>query len=65
MVYIPMSRDFIKLHQFVTLMAYVIFVKNVPFFITISRSIKLVAVEHAPTHTAEQFIKSLKSFTKL
>ena len=47
-------KDFLKLHHFVTLMEYVMFLNGAPFLITMSRGIKFVTVKHIPIHTAKQ-----------
>jgi hypothetical protein len=40
--YVKISRDFIKMHKYVTLVADVLFVNGLPFLITSSRGISLI-----------------------
>ena len=58
MDYVALSKDFLKSHHFVTIVADVMFVNGAPFLIIMSRGIKFVTIEHAPTNTAKQFSKS-------
>ena len=58
MDYIAVTRDFMKLHNFVTIIAYVMFVKNMPFLSPMRCSIKLVIIGYVPTHTDKRLITS-------
>ena len=60
MDYAVLSKDFIKLHKFVTLMEYVMFVNSKLLLIKMSRGIKFVMVKQIPTRTAKQLSKYLK-----
>ena len=44
MYYVAAPKDFLKLHNFLTLVSYAIFVNSTPFLITMSRGIKFVTV---------------------
>ena len=65
MDFVAVPKDFLKLHKFVTLVAYVIFVNGAPFLITMPCGIKYVTVKHIQTHTAKQLSKYLKQFMKI
>jgi hypothetical protein len=53
MDYVAVSREFMKLHKYVTLVADVMFVNGVTFLVTMSRGIKFVTAEHVPTRMAK------------
>ena len=55
--YVAVSKDFIKLHKFVTLVADVVFVNGAPFLIIMASGIQFLTVEHIPTCTAKQLSK--------
>ena len=63
--YIAVPKYFLKLHKFVTLVAYVMFVNGASFLITMSRGISFVTVEHIPTCKANQLSKYLKLVMKI
>ena len=63
--YGAIPRDFLALHRFVSLVAYVTIVNNVPFLITMSSSIKFVTVEYLSYRTAKELSKNLKRVIKL
>ena len=65
MVYIPIPRDFYVLHNFLTLRAYVMFVNCLPFFIMLSRKIKMFTAEYIPTQTSAQLSSILNKIVKL
>ena len=44
MYYVAVPREFLKLNKFVTLVADLIFVNNIPLLITMSRGIKFVII---------------------
>ena len=48
------SRDFYRLHKFVTLAYYVMFINSITFLVNLSRNIGLVNVEHVHTRTLVQ-----------
>ena len=58
MDYISVSRDCLKLHKFVTILADMMFVNNRPFLNTMPCSINVVTDEHGSTCTYEQLSKS-------
>ena len=60
MDYIDVPRDFLKLHNFVTLMADIMFVNGAPFLIAVSCGIKFVMVKHITTHTDKKLSKYFK-----
>ena len=60
MDYVASPNNFIKLHNFVTLVVDVMFVNSASFLITVPRGINFVTVEHMPTRMDKQLIKSLK-----
>ena len=62
MYYIDISRKFLKLHNFVTLVPDVIFLNNLPLLITMARGINFVTVERVPTRTDNQLSKYLIMF---
>ena len=47
------------LNKYVNIVADVMFVKNIPFFITMSCGIKFVTVEYIPSRTVKQLRKEL------
>ena len=53
------------LHKYVTLVAYVMIVKNIPFLITMSRGIKFVAVKRIPSIMDNQLRKKLNMIMDL
>ena len=63
--YVSVPQYFLKLHKFITLMAYVMSVNCSPLLITMSRGIKFVTAKHITTFTYNQLIKSLKMVTKI
>ena len=63
--YTQIPRDFYRLHKFVTLLADVMFVNGIPFFITRSRDIKLITTEYIPSRTAKQLSSSLTKIVKV
>ena len=62
MYYVAVPRDFLKLHNFVTLVPDVIFLNNLPLLITMARGINFVTVERVPTRTDNQLSKYLIMF---
>ena len=65
MDYIDVPKYFLKLHQFLTIMEDVIFVKRSPLLITMSCCIKFETVKHIPTRTSNKSSKSLKWVMKI
>ena len=63
--YVAIPRDFLTLHTYVTLIANVMFVNNIPFFVTLSRGIKFVTAKHVKSMTAKQLAKSIKRVMQL
>ena len=55
----------LALYWFLSLVADVMFVNNIPFFITMSCGIKFVTVEYLRTRTAKELSKNLKRVMKL
>ena len=60
MDYVAVPKDFITLHNFVSLVAAVMFVNGAPFLITMIPGIKFVTVKHIPTRTDKRLSKSLR-----
>ena len=50
--YMSIPRDFMELHKYVSLVADVMFVNGLPFFMTKSRGISLVSIKYCVTRTA-------------
>ena len=65
MDYIDVPKDFLKLQNFVTLVADVMFVNGAPLLIIVACGIKFVTVKHIPTRTAKKLVKSLKLVMKI
>ena len=63
--YVAIPRDFLALHRFVSLVADVMFVNNIPFLITIYRGIKFVTVEYLRSLTDKELSKKLRRVMKL
>ena len=63
--YVSLPREFFLLHNFVTLLAYVMFVNGAPLLINISWSINIVLIEHLHTRMSRQLSKSFKSVMKI
>ena len=57
--YVNIPRELYEQLKEVTLCADVMFVNGLPFFVTLSRHIKLVTIEFLPSRTAKQLCKSL------
>ena len=57
--YLSIPRDLYERIKNVTLTADVMFVNGLPFFVTMSRDIKMVSVEFLPSRTAEQLRSSI------
>ena len=49
---IDVTKDFLKLHKFSTIVANLMFVNGTPLWITMSHGLKFVTFEHIPTFTA-------------
>ena len=60
MDYVAVPKDFITLHNFVSLVAAVMFVNGAPFLITMIPGIKFVTFKHIPTRTDKRLSKSLR-----
>ena len=60
MDYVAIPKDFGVFHKYLTLVVDVMYVKNIYFLITMSCGIKIVTVEHIPSHTAKQLSKNIK-----
>ena len=63
--YVAIPMDFSALHRFVSLVADVMFVKNIYFLMTMSCGIKFVAVEYLSSRTAKELSKKIKRVMKL
>ena len=63
--YVAVPKGFLKLHKFVTVLAYVMFLNVAPLLITIKHGINYVTAKHIPTHMAKQLSKSLKRLMKI
>ena len=63
--YLSIPDDYRRLHHFVTLMADIMFINEVPFLITQSRKIRLYTIGHVPTRTAKQLGSSVKKIVNL
>ena len=63
--YVAIPRDFPNMHNYVTIVADAMSVKNTPFLVTMSRGIKLITVEHIPTCTSKNPSKILKRMMHL
>ena len=63
--YIPIPRYLYLLHKFVTLTEDVMFVNGLPFFITLSRKIKMFTAEYIPTRTDAHLSSSLKKIVQI
>ena len=57
--YVQIPKEFMTTHEFVTLMADVIFVNNLAFMITFRRGIGLLTMEFTPMHMAKQLAHKL------
>ena len=56
---LEIPRDFYRLNKFVTLTADVMFVSGIPFLVTFSRKIRIIAAKYVPSRTAQQLDNSL------
>ena len=63
--YVSIPRAFYERIKNVTLAADVMFVNGLPFFVTLSRDIKLVSVEFLPSRTADQLCSSLRKVIRI
>jgi hypothetical protein len=50
--YLKIPHDLIEMHKYVTLVADVLFVNGLPFFVTFPRGISLITIEFLPLRTA-------------
>ena len=51
---LEIPQDFYRLNKFVTLTADVMFVSSIPFLVTFSRKIRIIAAKYIPSSTAQQ-----------
>jgi hypothetical protein len=58
--YMGIPRDLVDMHKYVTLVADVMFVNNLPFLVTSSRGISLVTIEYLPSRTAKRLALTLE-----
>ena len=63
--YVQIPRDFVELHNYVTLVADVMFVNGLPFLVTSSRGISLVTIEYLPSRTAKRLALTLERVIKV
>ena len=63
--YVKISKEFLRMHEYITLMADVMFVNNIGFVVTFGRGIGLLTFEFTPTHTANQLARNLNKVIQL
>ena len=63
--WVQIPKEFVKMNEFVTLMADVVFVNNLAFVITFGRVIRLFTVEFTSTQTAKQLTHNLIKIIQL
>jgi hypothetical protein len=63
--YARISKDFIQLHKYMTLVADVMFVNGLPFLVTSSWGISLVTIEHLPSRTAKHLVHTLEQVFRI
>ena len=63
--YIKISKEFYRLHTFVTLIADVTFMNGIPFLVNFSRNIIWITCKYVSTCTAGKLAKSLMKILKL
>ena len=56
--YVDIPKDFLALHKYMTLVADVMLVNNIPFLITVYCGLKFVTVKHILRRTAKHLRKS-------
>jgi hypothetical protein len=57
---VKVPKELLKLHKDVFLTTDIFFVKNIPFFLTLSRKICFTAVNHLADRTVPQMFKAFK-----
>jgi len=57
---VEIPRDFMNLYKNITLTADVFFVNGIPFFLTLSRQVRFLTVQHVPHRSAGELANSLK-----
>ena len=63
--YVKIPRDLVNMHTYVTLVADVMFVNDLPFLVTSSRGICLVTIEYLPSRTAKRLALTLERVIKV
>ena len=63
--YVSIPAKIVELNKHVVLVADVMFVNGLPFFITLSRKIQFVTIQYVPRRTAGELANALKSTIKL
>ena len=58
--FVSIPQQLIDLHKYVTLVADVMFVNGLPFFVTLSRRIRFVTVQFVPKRSAGELSNVLK-----
>jgi hypothetical protein len=63
--HVKISRAILEQHQWIPLAAGVMFFNGLPFLVSISRGINLVAAEHTPSRTAKQLAADIRHIMDL
>ena len=63
--YVSIPAQIVELNKHITLVADVMFVNGLPFFITLSRKIRFLTVQYVPRRTAGELANALKTTLKL
>jgi hypothetical protein len=62
---VQIPRDFVQLHKYVKLVADVMFMKGLPFLVTSSRGLSLVAIEYLPSRTVKRLVHTLQKVFRI
>jgi hypothetical protein len=63
--YVQISWDFVELHKYVMLVADIMFVNGLPFFVTSSQGKSLVTIEYLKSRTAKRLIDTLERVIRI
>jgi hypothetical protein len=59
------SRDYVEMHKYVTIVAVMMFVNGLLFLVTSLRGISLITIEFLPSRTAKCLASSIKGVVRI
>jgi hypothetical protein len=63
--YVKILWDFMELHKYVTIVADIMFVNGLPFFVTSLKCISLVTIKFLPSRTAKHLANSMEHVVRI